>query len=142
MTQLSRNRLQGIARRRSEADEGLSSRDEELHPELPTLSFAKSHVINDSAGDIHIEFHGRAHISGDVIIGFPPKIADGYPKPWPEMIDSVGRLAFDHISPDTGQSNTTAAHDAKADGLPWSEDGAEDRLLANIEAVYKNLDRR
>ena len=26
--------------------------------ELPTITFAKSHVINDSAGDIHIEFTG------------------------------------------------------------------------------------
>jgi glyoxylase-like metal-dependent hydrolase (beta-lactamase superfamily II) len=33
--------------------------------ELPTITFAKSHVIKDPAGDLHIEFHGRAHTAGD-----------------------------------------------------------------------------
>src|ERR1700676_1346241 len=85
--------------------------------ELPTITFAKSHVVKDSAGDLHIEFHGRAHTAGDitvfspqkrvvaagdVIIGFLPNIADGYPKPWPATINSVGQLAFDHIIPGHG----------------------------------------
>jgi glyoxylase-like metal-dependent hydrolase (beta-lactamase superfamily II) len=85
--------------------------------ELPTIIFAKSHVIKDSAGDLHIEFHGCAHTSGDVvvfspkgrvlasgdvIIGFLPNIADGYPKPWPTTIRSVGQLAFDQIIPGHG----------------------------------------
>jgi glyoxylase-like metal-dependent hydrolase (beta-lactamase superfamily II) len=69
-------------------------------------------VIKDSEGDLHIEFHGRAHTagdvvtfsprkrvvaSGDVIIGFLPNIGDGYPKPWPTTINSIGQLAFDQI---------------------------------------------
>jgi cyclase len=80
--------------------------------ELPTITFGKSHVIKDSAGDLHLEFHGHAHTagdivafspqkrvvaSGDVIISFLPNIADGFPKPWPTTINSVGQLAFDHI---------------------------------------------
>src|SRR3984893_9263934 len=80
--------------------------------ELPTITFARSHVIADRAGDLHIEFHGRAHTaggivvfspqkrggsSGDPIIGSLPNLADVYPKPWPRTIDSVGQLPFDHI---------------------------------------------
>ena len=80
--------------------------------ELPTIAFAKSHVIKDRAHDLHVEFHGRAHTAGDVvvfcpqkrvvasgdmIIGFLPNIGDGYPKAWPKTIDSVGQLAFDQI---------------------------------------------
>src|ERR1700681_5009518 len=85
--------------------------------ELPTITFANSHVIKDPAGDLHIEFHGRAHTagdvavfspqkrvvaSGDVIIGFLPNINDGYPRPWPATINSVGQLAFNHILPGHG----------------------------------------
>ncbi|MGZ5508136.1 MAG: hypothetical protein ACXWKH_17325, partial [Limisphaerales bacterium] len=80
--------------------------------ELPTVTFAKSHVIQDPAGDIHLEFRGRAHTAGDIvvfnpqkrvvasgdtIIGFLPNLADGYPKPWPQTIESVGQLPFDSI---------------------------------------------
>ena len=80
--------------------------------ELPTVTFAKTHVIQDSAGDLHIEFHGRAHTAGDIqvfspskkavaagdtIIGFLPNLNDGYPRPWPKTIDSVADLKFDHL---------------------------------------------
>src|SRR5205823_6666443 len=34
--------------------------------ELPTITFAKTHVIKDPNGDIHVEFHGRAHTAGDI----------------------------------------------------------------------------
>jgi cyclase len=176
--------------------------------ELPTLTFAKSHVITDPAGDLHIEFHGRAHTagdvvvfsppkhvvaSGDVIIGFLPNIADGYPKPWPTTISSVADLPFDRIIPGHGpvqqdrarmmqmrnyiQELTGIVEDGKKAGKPLPElqntitpaslkalraDGygtyvadnltrftvylgqktpLEDRLAANIEAIYNNLDR-
>src|SRR6202163_3068058 len=80
--------------------------------ELPTITFAKSYVVKDSAGDLHIEFHGRAHTAGDIAVfspqkrvvasgdaisGFLPSMADGYPKPWPTTINSVGQWAFDQI---------------------------------------------
>lgn len=85
--------------------------------ELPTITFPNSYAVKDSAGDLQIEFRGRAHTAGDVvvfssakrvvasgdmIIGFLPNIADGYPKAWPKTIDSVGALAFDHIIPGHG----------------------------------------
>jgi glyoxylase-like metal-dependent hydrolase (beta-lactamase superfamily II) len=86
-------------------------------PELPTITFEKSYVIKDAAGDLHIDFHGRAHTAGDIavfspqkrviaagdiVIGFLPNINDGYPKPWPATIDSVGQLGFDSIIPGHG----------------------------------------
>jgi glyoxylase-like metal-dependent hydrolase (beta-lactamase superfamily II) len=176
--------------------------------ELPTTTFTKSHVIKDTAGDLHIDFHGRAHTagdvavfsprkrvvaSGDVIIGFLPNINDGYPKPWPATIDSVGQLAFDHIIPGHGpvhndrarmtqmrnyiEELTGRVQEGKKAGKPLAElqktltmtsiktlqsngygsyvadnlnnftvylgqrTAVEDRLSANIEAIYKNLDR-
>src|SRR6266849_6262415 len=80
--------------------------------ELPTITFSKSYVIKDRAGDLHVEFHGRAHTAGDIVVfspqkrvlaagdminGFLPNLADGYPKPWPQTIDSFGQLGFDHL---------------------------------------------
>jgi cyclase len=80
--------------------------------ELPTITFAKSYVIKDRAGDLHVEFHGRAHTAGDIVVfspekrviaagdvinGFLPNLADGYPKPWPKTIDSFGQLPYDHL---------------------------------------------
>jgi cyclase len=138
MTQLSRNRLQESLDSVPRQIDGLQARlakatsaaDREYYQdlirqleayqvemksytlELPTITFDKSHVIKDSEGDLHIEFHGRAHTagdivtfsprkrvvaSGDVIIGFLPNIGDGYPKPWPTTINSIGQLAFDQI---------------------------------------------
>jgi cyclase len=234
MTQLSRNRLKEsldsvpkqiddvqarLAKATSNADKDrytdlirqLKSYQTEMKSytlELPTITFAKSHVVKDPAGDLQIEFHGRAHTagdvavfspqkrvvaSGDVIIGFLPNIADGYPRPWPATIDSVGQLAFDHIIPGHGpvhhdrarmtqmrnyiEELTGRVEEGKKAGKPLAEmqktitmtsirtlqangygsyvagnlnnftvylgqkTAVEDRLLANIEAIYKNLDR-
>jgi cyclase len=86
-------------------------------PELPDIAFAQSHVIKDPAHDLHIEFRGRAHTAGDVvvfcpqkkavasgdaIIGFLPNVADGYPREWPRTIDSIGQLAAARILPGHG----------------------------------------
>lgn len=176
--------------------------------ELPTLTFAKSHVVKDNSGDIHIEFHGRAHTAGDitvfspqkrvvaagdVIIGFLPNIADGYPKPWPATISSIGQLDFNRIISGHGpvhhdrtrmmqmrnyiEEITGRVEDGKKAGKPLAElrksitpssikslqaDGygnyvvdnmakslvylgqktpLEDRLAANIEAIFNKLDR-
>jgi cyclase len=80
--------------------------------ELPTLTFAKTHVIKDAAGDLELAFHGKAHTAGDIqvfsaakrvvaagdaIIGFLPNVNDGYPRPWPATIDSVAAWKFDSI---------------------------------------------
>jgi cyclase len=176
--------------------------------ELPTITFARSHVIADRAGDLHLEFHGRAHTAGDIvvfspqkrvvasgdaIIGFLPNLADGYPKPWPKTIDSIGQLSFDHIIAGHGpvqhdrarmaqfrnyiEELTSRVEEGKKAGKPLAElqstitmaslktlqangfagwvagnldsftvyigrkTAIEDRLTANIEAIYQNLDR-
>lgn len=82
--------------------------------ELPTITFAKSYVITDKAHELHIEFHGKAHTAGDVVVFCPekrviatgdmihsglPYIADAFPKSWPKTMDSVARLGFDKICP-------------------------------------------
>ena len=79
---------------------------------LPTIAFAKSHLIKDRAHDLRIEFHGQAHTAGDLVVfcpqkrvvatgdmihGFLPYIADGFPKTWPKTMDSVAKLGFDQI---------------------------------------------
>ena len=85
--------------------------------EPPTIAFEKTYVIKDRAHELHLEFHGRAHTAGDVVVFCPekqvvatgdmihgrfPYIADGYPKTWPHTIDSVARLGFDKICPGHG----------------------------------------
>ena len=176
--------------------------------ELPTVTFAKTHVIQDTSGDLHIEFHGRAHTAGDIqvfspskravaagdtIIGFLPNLNDGYPRPWPKTIDSVAELKFDQIVGGHGpvqhgrgrmsqfrnyiEDLTGRVERAKKAGVPLADlqktintgaldtlkDGGfgdyvtdnlmkysiyigprtplEDRLSANVTAIYKNLDR-
>ncbi len=79
-------------------------------PELPTLTFAKSYTLKDPEGDLHLEFHGRAHTAGDIVVfsprkrvvasgdmisGFLPNMNDGFPSEWPGTITSVESLAFD-----------------------------------------------
>jgi cyclase len=178
MTQLSRNRMQEtldsvprqidslqarLAKAASAADreycQGLIGQLQAYQAEmksytleLPTITFDKSHVIKDPMGDLHVEFHGRAHTAGDVvvfsptkravaagdvIIGFLPNIGDGYPKPWPATISSVGELPFDRIIPGHGpvhrdrarmlqmrnyiQELTGIVEDAKKAGKPLPE---------------------
>ncbi len=177
-------------------------------PELPDITFAESYVIRDRAHDLHIEFHGRAHTAGDVVvfcpqknaiatgdtvIGFLPNINDGYPRDWPRTINSISQLAAQRILPGHGmvQPNhqrlvqfrnyieelTALVEAAKKSGTPLPElqkritvsslktlqangfgkyvdenlkrftvylgsrTALEDRLSANIEAIYKNLDK-
>lgn len=82
--------------------------------ELPTITLEKSYVLQDAVHDLHIEFHGHAHTAGDVVVfcpqkrvvasgdmihGFFPNIADGFPRAWPGTIHSVGQLDFTKILP-------------------------------------------
>ena len=82
-------------------------------PVLPTVTFDKTYVIKDKAHDLHVEFHGRAHTAGDVVVFCPQKrvvatgdmvlgtlpfLADSFPKEWPKTIDSVARLEFDSVA--------------------------------------------
>lgn len=113
--------------------------------ELPTITFAKEYEIKDPAGDLHLAFHGKAHTagdiavycpqkkvvaSGDVVIGFLPNLGDGYPRPWPKTIDSIGGLDFNRVIPGHGP-----VHDSKA-RMGQMRNYIED-LTARIEAAKK-----
>ena len=165
-------------------------------------------MIKDSSGDLHIDFHGKAHTAGDIevfspsgkvvaagdtIIGFLPNLNDGYPRPWPKTIDSVAQLQFDHIICGHGavqhgrdrmgqfrnyiEDLTARVELGKKAGKPLAElqrtltaaslptlkdhgfasfvadnldkysiyigqrTPLEDRLTANIAAIYNNLDK-
>ena len=83
-------------------------------PELPTITFDKSYLLQDPAYDLHIDFRGHAHTAGDVVVfcpqeraiatgdvihGFLPFIADGFPHIWPGTIDAIGQADFTKIMP-------------------------------------------
>ena len=83
-------------------------------PELPTITFDKSYVLQDPAYDLHIDFRGHAHTAGDVVVFCPqeraiatgdvihgslPFIADGFPRIWPGTIDAIGQADFRNIMP-------------------------------------------
>src|SRR5579871_22455 len=176
--------------------------------ELPTLTFAKTHVIKDASGDLELAFNGKAHTAGDIqvfspakkvvasgdaIIGFLPNLNDGYPRPWPATIDSVGAWKFDNIIAGHGpvqhgrdrmgqfrnyiEDLTARVERAKRAGTPLAEvqktitprtlatlqtggfgsfvadnlarytvylgnrTPVEERLSANVAAIYNNLDK-
>jgi len=176
--------------------------------ELPTTTFADTHVIQDSSGEVHLGFHGKAHTAGDIqvfspskkvvatgdaVIGFLPNLNDGYPRLWPQTIDSLGEQKFDHIIGGHGavqhgrtrmiqfrnyiEELTARVEREKKAGTPLAElqksitapslpalqfggfaafvadnlakylvyigqrTALEDRLTANIAAIYANLDR-
>ena len=81
-------------------------------PELPTITFEKSYLLQDSAFDLHLDFQGRAHTAGDLFvfcpqrrsiatgdacIGWIPNLGDGFPKAWPRTLDQVAQSDFKHI---------------------------------------------
>lgn len=81
-------------------------------PELPTITFDKSYLLPDSAFDLHLEFHGRAHSAGDIFVlcpqrraiatgdacmGWVPNLGDAFPKAWPRTLDEVSQISFDHV---------------------------------------------
>ena len=85
---------------------------QDFQPVLPTVTFGKTYVIKDKAHDLHVEFHGRAHTAGDVVVYCPQKrvvatgdmvlgslpfMGDCYPKEWSTTIDSVAKLDFDRV---------------------------------------------
>jgi cyclase len=87
------------------------------HLELPTITFENSYVVKEKPHDIHVEFHGRAHTRGDVVVFCPqdrvvatgdmilgtmPFIADGFPRAWPATIASVKKLDFSDAMPGHG----------------------------------------
>jgi glyoxylase-like metal-dependent hydrolase (beta-lactamase superfamily II) len=94
-------------------------------PTLPTITFDKSYVIKDKAHDLHIEFHGRAHTAGDVmvycpqkkviatgdaILGILPFMIDSYPQEWGRTIESAAKLDIDFVLPGHGGVQQGKAH--------------------------------
>ncbi len=86
---------------------------ENFEPVLPSVTFGKTYVIKTRAHDLHIEFHGRAHTAGDVVVYCPQKrvvatgdmvigtlpfLGDCFPTEWPKTIDSVAKLDFDRVA--------------------------------------------
>ncbi len=39
--------------------------------ELPTITFDKTYLLQDTAFDLHLEFHGHAHTAGDIFVFCP-----------------------------------------------------------------------
>ena len=85
---------------------------QDFQPVFPTVTFGKTYVIQDKAHDLHVEFHGRAHTAGDVVVYCPQKrvvatgdmvlgslpfMGDCYPTEWSTTIDSVAKLDFDRV---------------------------------------------
>jgi glyoxylase-like metal-dependent hydrolase (beta-lactamase superfamily II) len=83
-----------------------------FEPVYPTVTFNKTHVIKDKGHELHVEFHGRAHTAGDVVVYCPQKrvvatgdmvlgtlpfMGDSFPEEWPKTIDSVAKLDFDRV---------------------------------------------
>ncbi len=69
-------------------------------------------MLSDPTFDLHLEWHGRSHTSGDVFVFCPqrkaiatgdashcwvPNIGDGYPRQWPGTIDEVAKADFEHV---------------------------------------------
>ncbi|HKE25020.1 MAG TPA: MBL fold metallo-hydrolase [Bryobacteraceae bacterium] len=113
--------------------------------ELPTVTFAKTHMIKDASGDLELAFNGRAHTAGDIqvfsparkviasgdaIIGFLPNLNDGYPKTWPTTIDSVAAWKFDSII--AGHGPVQHGRDRMAQFRNYIED-----LTARVEKAKK-----
>ena len=84
----------------------------DLTPELPTITFDNSYLLQDSAFDLHLDFQGKAHTAGDLFIfcpqhraiatgdacmGWIPNLGDGFPKAWPRTLDKVAGFDFKHI---------------------------------------------
>ena len=81
-------------------------------PELPSVTFDSDLIIHDKAHDLHLAFRGRGHTAGDVVVycpqekviatgdlmhGFAPYIADGYPLLWPITLQAVAMFPFEHL---------------------------------------------
>ncbi len=82
-------------------------------PELPNLTLDRDLILHDKAHDLHLAFRGRGHTSGDVVVycpqkktvatgdllhGFFPFLADGYPRDWPRTLLDVAQFEFSNIA--------------------------------------------
>ncbi len=88
-------------------------------PELPDVTFDSSLVIHEKDRDLHLAFRGRGHTGGDVVVfspqskviatgdllhGWFPFIADGYPREWPKTLASLKEFSFETVVGGHGQA--------------------------------------
>jgi glyoxylase-like metal-dependent hydrolase (beta-lactamase superfamily II) len=79
---------------------------------LPDLTFDKSLILHRKGRDIYLLALGRGHTSGDVVVylprekivatgdllhGWMPFMADGFPVEWVATLDQLSKLEFDRI---------------------------------------------
>jgi glyoxylase-like metal-dependent hydrolase (beta-lactamase superfamily II) len=87
----------------------------EMHgytPVLPDITFDRTLVVHDKLHDLHLTFRGRGHTAGDVVVfcpqskviatgdllhGWFPYIADGYPREWPATLASLREFPFEVV---------------------------------------------
>jgi glyoxylase-like metal-dependent hydrolase (beta-lactamase superfamily II) len=80
-------------------------------PELPNVTLERDLILHDAAHDLHLMFRGRGHTAGDILVycpqkkviatgdllhGFFPYIADGYPTEWPGTLLEAAQFPFAH----------------------------------------------
>jgi glyoxylase-like metal-dependent hydrolase (beta-lactamase superfamily II) len=111
--------------------EGFAHEMKGYEPVLPDISFTHDMVIHDRAGDLHLVFRGRGHTAGDLcvfhepsktlatgdlVVGFVPGMADGYPMEWPQTLGRLAELPFQSVLPGHGPVQPTRArfHQQKA----------------------------
>ncbi len=82
-------------------------------PELQAITFERDLILRYKAHDLHLAFRGRGHTGGDVVVfcpqkrvaasgdllhGFPPFLADGYPREWPStLLAFATEFDFRHV---------------------------------------------
>jgi glyoxylase-like metal-dependent hydrolase (beta-lactamase superfamily II) len=82
-------------------------------PELPNVTFENALVLHDKAHELHLAFRGRGHTAGDIVLfcpqkkviatgdllhGWLPYIADGYPKEWPRTLGTLNDFPFERAA--------------------------------------------
>jgi cyclase len=139
-------------RQRIQQLESFAAEMKDFQPALPTIAFDKNYVIKEKNYDLHLEFHGLAHTAGDIVVFCPQKRAiatgdtihpgspafiDSYPQPWPETIDAIAKLNFEHSLPGHGR----VQHDRK-DMTGQRNYIAEltERVLAGKKAGQSSMD--
>ena len=81
-------------------------------PELPDITFDRSLILHDKMQELQLGFRGRGHTSGDIVVfspenkviatgdllhGWFPFIADGYPREWPKTLTALSEFPFETI---------------------------------------------
>jgi glyoxylase-like metal-dependent hydrolase (beta-lactamase superfamily II) len=81
-------------------------------PELPSITFDRTLVLQDKAHELVLAFRGRAHTAGDVAVfcpqkkviatgdalhGFFPYMADSYPAEWSRTLLDWAQFPFEHV---------------------------------------------